>query len=291
MKNKIILVDWNIFVHRSIFAMVNNPSIPPEYMALSMILSCLTRIGVNPDDEVLLALDWGKSWRKSYDYAYKANRKAYRESFSDINWKDMYERMNILRDKLETSTNWKILKSEGLEADDWCAVASRFFKDNIVVIVSYDKDLEQLLSYENVRIFSPLTKTYKKVDNPYKCLSEKIKKEASDNLNSPILNEADFEKRNLIVNLLSLPEFVENPAIERFRNLEIKGEDLDQFPFSSLRQRYENLTNADPKKIINYEKEMLKKEKKLLKLKKIQKIKRQNKKGELNGQETDNSCS
>jgi len=291
MKTKIILIDWNIFAHRAIFATAKNAQMSAEYCCVSMILGCLTRIGVNPEDEIMLALDYGKSWRKSYDYDYKANRKAYRESFANINWKDLYERMNILRDKLEMSTNWQILKSEGLEADDWCAVASRFFSNNIVVIVSYDKDLEQLLSYDNVRIFSPLTKTYKKVDNPYKCLSEKIKKEASDNLNSPILNEADFEKRNLIVNLLSLPEFVEQPAIEGFRNLELKGEDLDHFPFSNLRQRYENLNNPDPKKIVNYEKEMLKKDKKVLKLKKLRKEKRLIKKGEkINGQESDNNC-
>jgi len=289
MKSKIILIDWNIFVHRAIFAMKNNPQIPAEYTCLSMILGCLTRIGLTSDDKVFLALDWGKSWRKSYDYDYKANRKAYRESFSNINWKEMYEKMNVLRDKLEASTDWHVLKSEGLEADDWCAIASRFFKDNIVVIVSYDKDLEQLLAYDNVRIFSPMTKNYKKVDNPYKCLSEKIKKEASDNLNNPILNEADFDKRNLIVNLLALPEFVEQPAIERFRNLELKGEDLDNFPFYSLKERYEKLTIYDEKKIINYEKEMLKKDKKVLKLKKLQKDKR--KKEKQNGQKSDNNNS
>jgi AraC-like DNA-binding protein len=184
---------------------------------------------------------------------YKADRKEKRESHTDINWKLTFEMMNDLLVKLDISTNWHIIQIESMEADDIQAVATRYYKDNEVVLITFDADMEQLLDNKNVKIFSPKSKKYKFNTNPLAMLAKKLNKEAVDGLTNPILNEEDFDRRNLIVNLRELPEFVETPIINKFKNLEVKTPDIDEFPFFSLKEKYLNLCN-NKTKIVTIEK-------------------------------------
>jgi hypothetical protein len=250
-QSKIIILDWGIYSHRAIFSSRKNKAVPVEYIACSMILGDLLKIGVNPQDEILIACDYGHSWRKQFDQNYKANRKDLREGYTDINWTEMFAKMNSLLQTLDYATDWHVFKEKNIEADDWMAVATKVFSDKVVVLVSYDKDLEQLLVRPNVMIFSPMSKKYKIVKDPYKILASKIEKEASDNLINPILNESDFERRNLIVNLLELPEFITSKLEPKLRYdiLIPKEEHVEEFPFNSLRTKYCNLYN-DKSKIV-----------------------------------------
>ena len=138
MKNKLIVLDYGIFLHRAIFSWRNNKQIPPEYIALNMIISCLRHIGVEPMDEIIVACDGRGNWRKQLEEEYKANRKQFRESFEDINWKDMYSRFDILLDNLDKGTDWHIIKLDMIEADDIASVSCRYFKDKEIILVSYD---------------------------------------------------------------------------------------------------------------------------------------------------------
>ena len=171
------MIDWGIFLHRSIFSWRNRKNIPPEYTCLSMLVGCLSKVGVEPYDKIIVAVDARNSWRKDIEKMYKANRKQYREKYEDIDWKDMYARFNILLEDLDKGTDWNIIKLDRLEADDIIAVGCRYYKNKEVIIISYDKDYEQLCIYPNVKIFSPLTKKYKIVKHPYKTLAQKIEKE------------------------------------------------------------------------------------------------------------------
>jgi hypothetical protein len=128
--------------------------------------------------------------------------------------------------------------------------------------------MEQLLARPNVKIFSPLSKKYKVGINPYKALAEKEVLEKSDNLINPILNEKDFDRRDLLVNLLELPEFIEQKLEPRFRNLEPKEGDADEFPFNGLRTKYRNLC-SDKSKLVTMEMSAKKKKKKVKKREKI----------------------
>ncbi len=279
--NKIVFLDYGIFMHRAIFSWRNNKQIPPEYTCLNMIIASLRRIGVSSNDKIFVACDGRYSWRKNIEKEYKANRKEFRESFPDINWKEMYLRFNNLLDSLDKATDWYILKEENLEADDWMAVGCRFFKDNEIILVTFDADMEQLAIYDNVKIFSPLIKfkggrgAYKIIKNPYKILAKKIEKETADNLVNPILNEEDYEKRKMIVNLIELPDFVEDICIKKYETLPIKGQDLQWLPFQrTIRPKLENLYN-DKSKVISYEDVVNHNKKKLLK-KKVKIKKRRN---------------
>jgi len=252
--NKIIVLDFGIFMHRSIFSYVNNPQIPPTYTCLSMMLGCLKRIGIEPDDTVFIATDKGHSWRKEIDVNYKANRKEARERLP-INWDKHFKEMDILLEKIDMATDWHILSEMTFEADDWMAVISRHYPDKEIVLVTYDKDLEQMFIYPNVRIFSPMTKKYKippKNFNINKFIDQKIAKETTDNLVNPIISQEDYEKRNTIINLLELPAFVENTIVNRLNNLPEKEMNIELIPFNNIRQNFMSIYNSD--KIITYDK-------------------------------------
>ena len=250
---KIIIVDWGCIMFSAIYAHKYTPQIPVTYTVLNMCLANLLKVGVNTEDTVIIACDKGHSWRKEYDVQYKAGRKEDREKHTEINWDLTFESMNNLLIQLDISTTWHIIQIESMEADDIQAVATKYYSDNQVVLITFDADMEQLLDRPNVRIFSPKSKKYKFNANPLATLAKKLNKEAVDGLTNPILNEEDFDTRNLIINLRELPEFVETPIINKFKNLEVKTPDIEEFPFFSLKDKYLNLCK-DSSKIVTIEK-------------------------------------
>jgi len=252
-KGKIIVVDWGCIIFSAIYAQKYTPTIPIGYTITNMVLANLLKVGVNPEDTIIIACDKGHSWRKEYDVQYKSDRKEKREKHTEINWTIIFEQINKLLLQLDISTNWHIIQIESMEADDIQAVATRYYKDNEVVLITFDADMEQLLDRTNVKIFSPKSKKYKFNDNPLAMLAKKLNKEAVDGLTNPILNEEDFDRRNLIINLRELPEFVETPIINKLKNLEPKTPDIEEFPFFSLKEKYLNLCK-DSSKIVTIEK-------------------------------------
>jgi 5'-3' exonuclease len=278
MKSKVIIIDWGIVSHRAIFSYAsvlkraeNNPNsyvVPATYTALSMIIGILKKIGVNPDvdDKVIIAVDSKHNWRKEIDKNYKSNRKEQREK-TEVNWKEEFKKMDILLNQIELGTPFHIIKIDGLECDDIVAETCRYYTDREIVIASYDQDFLQLLVYDNVRIFSPHPKAkncpYKILDldrekektKAYKVLAKKIEKEVSDNLVTEILTEKDFEKREMIVSLLNLPEFVKikvKKALDKIDEEEKEDFDVEELPFPSLQKRFKDIFKED--KVITYQK-------------------------------------
>lgn len=263
MKDKIIVLDWLVFVHTAIFAWRNTKSIPMSYTLLNMIISCLRRIGVEPFDTIYIACDHYGSWRKEYAEEYKANRKAQRDKYEDIDWEQMWKDSDNMLEILDKGTDWIIIKNEHsihLEADDIASyiVRNNQDKDKDIILVTTDGDWEQMWKFDNVKLFSPKMKPkrYKVKPNNFnihKLISSKVKKETSDNLISPIITEKDYDTRLMLINLLELPEFVEKKLENTFANLNIdKDYNLDCIPFLKLRERIGNLYN-DKDNIVDYD--------------------------------------
>lgn len=274
---KIILIDFGIFQHKAIFSYhsslkrtSNVP--PPEYTCLSMMIAALKKIGVGKKDTVIIAVDskYG-SWRRDVEKDYKANRKEARKKF-DINWKDMYNRMNRLLKQIDESTPFHIVRGRKLEADDIIAFATEHFAEDECVIVSYDTDFEQLLVRDNVKIFSTHPKAkvcpykildldrQKEIDKAFKSLAQKIRKETADNLVNPVLTEEDYDKRKMCVDLIHLPEFIRVRIKRKLERLEPKEDyDENQIPFTSIRNRYPEIYTTNYR--ITYEECKRKKEK------------------------------
>jgi len=267
MTDKVIFIDWFVFVHKAIFAQ-RIPSAPPStWNCMNMIISCLTKIGVEPFDTIFIATDYMGSWRKQYEKEYKANRKELRDAQKDVDWKTQFALFDDLLDQIKKGTDWNVLRIESFEADDWMAVGSRYFKDKEVILVTLDSDLQQCWNYNNVKIYSPHPKVkgYKVKPKNFdvnKLISSKIKKEKSDNLINPILNEKDYEKRLLCVDLLNLPDFVETPILNTFKNMKDKSYDERNIRSSSIRAKLEGIYN-NKSKVVTYEQFVKKEERKI----------------------------
>lgn len=281
-KSKVILIDAGYLIHKSIYQrnrmlMIKQNLldegkeleaskifiVPSTYTFMVSMISSLKKIGVDKDDKVIIAVDGRHNWRKDFDKNYKATRSDARAKATFVNWTKEFERMNGLLELINSSTPFFIVKAEGLEADDWISEACRFYKGRGVIIISVDSDFDQLLTYDNVKIFSNHPK---RKNNPYKILSldrekerklaykslmRKVRKETADNLISEVANEQDYDTRLKLVTLLSLPTFVSTKIRNVLKNLDGIEKDLDLSVFSKgIRSRFPEIYKKD--KIISY---------------------------------------
>ena len=241
---RIILIDNGAVQFRAIFAYRNNQSIPVTWTYCNMISGYLRRLNVTFDDTIIMCVDYG-SWRKDIDKNYKAQRQDFRESFEEKQWwQDRYDEFNDLYDKLNVSLPFFWIKKWKCEADDVISVAIRYFKDKEIIVISSDRDLEQLAYYPNVKIFSPISKKFKTIKDPMKVLADKINGDISDNLLNKPSSETEFEKRKKIVDLINpLPDFVEQPIKEELGKLMPKSIFLHKIPFNSIRKKFKTIYN------------------------------------------------
>jgi len=239
--SKIIVIDNGNIMHKAIFAFRNNYGVPATYTYMTMIVSYLKKVDAKIEDTIIIAEDFG-SWRKKIDPTYKAQRKAFREDKESAEWwATMYKEFNDFFPKLNVSTNWHFIKLYKMEADDIAACATRYFKDQEVILVSSDKDWEMLCAYPNVKIFSPISKKFKVVPAPMKVLMEKIHGDISDNLLDKPSSEFEFERRKKIVNLLELPLNVELMIKEQLDKIAPKNLVLHKIPYRTVRERINKL--------------------------------------------------
>ena len=285
MKDKVILLDYGFYLHSAGWCGVANPEMPVSYTCLNMMISDLMKVGVEPEDTIIVGVDYHgedySSWRKQYSTEYKEGRAKLPIA--------IYEELNELHRKIQISTDWHVILLDHLEYDDIASVATRYYleKGKDVVIVSADCDLEQMWCYcdetNNVKIFSPHKKSKRYKIKPenfdiYKMLAKKIRKEAKDQVTSEVINENDYDERRLIMDLTTLPDWVENLVIERLDQIEYKEPQIHLLPFQSMREKYNNIYN-DKSKIITYEKSLaiVERKEKLKKAKKKRELAKSNK--------------
>ena len=229
-------------MHRAIFAFRTNSQVPCTYTYCRMVISNLKNVETNIDDLVILACDYGRSWRKGLDKNYKAQRKDFRESKESPEWwKSRYAEFDSLFEKLDKAMNWQRIALWGWEADDIASVAARYYKDKEVILISSDKDWEMLATFPNVKIFSPISKKFKVIPAPMKVLMEKINGDISDNLLTKPSSEAEFEIRKRIVDLTQLPQEIEQPIKEELDKLMPKNLYISKIPFNSIREEIRKL--------------------------------------------------
>jgi 5'-3' exonuclease len=236
--NKVVLMDIGFYMHRAIFSYRKTQQVPEVYTFTRMLIGDLKKLQIDLEDTIVMACDFGRSWRKSLDHNYKAQRKDLREEKETADWwKQRYDNFNNYIPKLEQSLPYHWVRVWGSEADDVISVACRYYKDKEIIICSSDRDLEQLGAYPNVKVFSPISKKFKIIDNPMAILMEKINGDKVDNLLEKPSSEAEFELRKRIVNLLELPNEIEQPIKEQLNNLYPKNMYIHKLPFQSIREQ------------------------------------------------------
>ena len=128
-------------------------------------------------DEVVIACDHKKSWRKKYYEGYKAQRKEVREK-SDLNYNNFYAFLNEFILEIQLYLPMVTLLVPNLEGDDIIAqLVKTHHQNNDIIFVTADQDYYQLMQYDNVKMYDSLKKV----------MIEKTRAEALNDLKVKIL--------------------------------------------------------------------------------------------------------
>ena len=127
--------------------------------------------------ELILCCDDRKSWRKELFPNYKASRKKTR-SAAPIDWDNLYECLNQLKEELSEWFPYKVLQVEKAEADDIIAVLVGLANER-TLILSSDKDFIQLHHF-NVRQYSPIQKKFVEGDAKWSLHEKLVKGDVGD---------------------------------------------------------------------------------------------------------------
>ena len=161
-----ILVDMNQVTISNLMIQIKNEPLSVDlvrHLVLNSIRSYRSKF-CNEFGEVILCYDDKHYWRRDLFPYYKSNRKKDRTE-SSLDWNELFETLNLIRDELKETFPYKVLQVDGAEADDIIATlvsvvskTPKLFEK--ILILSGDKDFIQLQSYDNVQQYSPTLKKF-----------------------------------------------------------------------------------------------------------------------------------
>ena len=112
--------------------------------------------------EMVICTDYLSSWRKVVFPFYKAHRKKQREKQDKeqgMDWSALFETIARVTDELKVNFPYKVIQVPHAEGDDVIAVLAKHANNCLKepsLIVSSDKDFNQLYKYKKVRQYSPM---------------------------------------------------------------------------------------------------------------------------------------
>jgi 5'-3' exonuclease len=137
-----------------------------RHMILNTIRTYVKKFKAEYGNDIVIACDNKKYWRRDVFPHYKAHRKKARDS-SGHDWNSIFECLNKIREELRSHSPYKVIEVDTAEADDIIAVLSmRHSATQKVMILSSDKDFAQLQKYPNVEQYSPILKKFIKEPLP-----------------------------------------------------------------------------------------------------------------------------
>jgi len=240
-----IIIDNNQIILATIFATIQNGEVD-ENKLRHVVLNTyrMYRNKFRKEyGELVIANDSKDYWRKDIFPYYKANRKKDQKK-SKFDWPMIFEHLNQIRDEIRDVFPFRNLTVEHAEADDIIAVlVKKFHATEKIVIVSNDKDFQQLQRFKNVSQYSPMKKKLLVCEDPEKFLLDHIiKGDASDG----------------IPNILSVDDVLVNPDKRQtpcgVRKMEQIKEDLNEWTKTSNWDRNNRLINMQhiPEQIEQY---------------------------------------
>jgi 5'-3' exonuclease len=271
-----IILDFNHVAIASIMAEAKNfDGVIHEDLVRHTLLNSI-RISRNQFTseygDLVIACDSSSNWRKeAYPY-YKASRAKTRQK-STMDWNEVYRILNKIKDEIHDNFPYPTIKVETAEADDIIASLCQEFGKELggdpILILSSDKDFQQLQKYSNVKQYSPVQKKWLECTNAEEFLNTHILKGDSSDGVPNILSDDDVfvneDKRqsplrqtkiDMILNE-STPEKWEGMNDNLLRNYARNKLMIDlqnvpnQIREESLRQLSEQ-SNKDRSKLFNY---------------------------------------
>lgn len=193
---KLILLDLNQVALSNLMAQIGNHTNTQieEGLLRHMILNSIRayRNKFKEYGELVIACDDKNYWRKKVYPYYKANRKKNRDK-SELDWSAIFEALNKIRDELKVYFPYRVIQVDTAEADDIIATLveqSAGFGQRFLIL-SGDKDFNQLQKYGNVDQFDPVRKKWLKEASPYKYIQEHIMRGDSGDGIPNILSDDD----------------------------------------------------------------------------------------------------
>jgi len=123
---------------------------------------------------MILCNDGNNYWRKEIFPYYKANRKKQQEAKKD-EWKAVFDVLDTIREEIKDIFPYPSLRLKGAEADDIIYTLCKTYSQNEkVLIVSNDKDFQQLQIFPNVSQYGPTTDKYLTCADPRGFLFEHV---------------------------------------------------------------------------------------------------------------------
>ena len=142
--------------------------------------------------EIVLCTDAAHPWRRDYYPLYKAGRKKTREA-SDLDWTMLFNTLQKVKEEIRDNFPYRYMYVENCEADDIIAVLTKQSKEP-VLIISGDKDFQQLHKYDDVTQWSPNLNRMVECKDPDLFLKEHILKgDKSDGIPNILSNDDCFE--------------------------------------------------------------------------------------------------
>jgi hypothetical protein len=152
-----------------------------RHMVLNSIRSYKTKLSAEYG-ELVIACDNKNYWRRQLFPYYKANRKK-SQAASELDWKAIFDCLNKIRQELKDNFPYRIVDVETAEADDIIGTLCMQFGDNSgmnlpsvqkILILSGDKDFQQLQRFTNVQQFDPVRKKKIVCKDPERFLLEHV---------------------------------------------------------------------------------------------------------------------
>ena len=232
----------------------------------------------NKYGELVLADDSYNVWRKDVFPHYKANRKKTRDKDTK-DWNQIFDCISVIREELKYNFPYKYIYISKCEADDIIGTLCEKYGDTEnIMIISGDKDFQQLQRYSKVRQFSPITKKDIKLtqeqaleylndhiisgdtgDGVPNCLSQDdvfvsgsrqrpLSKKKRTTIKDPlVMNDSEVD-RNLsrnrsLIDLTYIPSEYKNQILEEFDNVKVasRGGLLNYFIKNRLMDLQENI--------------------------------------------------
>jgi 5'-3' exonuclease len=191
-----ILVDNNQIIIGSLFAQTRNGEEVSEDLVRHMVLNTY-RFFRNKFSkeygELVICHDSGRVWRKDFFPEYKANRKKQKKK-SSLNWETVFSIFDMIRMEVQDNFPYKHLYVPRTEADDIIAtMVKKYHSQENILIISSDKDFQQLQRYSGVKQYTPLHKKMIVCENPQTFLIEHIiKGDSSDGIPNILSDDDSF---------------------------------------------------------------------------------------------------
>ena len=244
-----------------------------RHMVLNSLRSYKAKYGIEYG-EMIIACDNHNYWRKQLFPYYKANRKKGIEK-SELNWKQIFECLNKIRQELKDHFAYRIIEIPTAEADDVIASLCHKFgtlEENMdfeqiekILILSGDHDFIQLHKYKNVSQYDPVRKKKITHKNPTEYLREHILRgdvgDGVPNFLSPdncfVIGERQkpISAKKLETWLKQDPKmFCTEVMLRNYKRNEqlINLSEIPKDIYNSVLTSYEEQANKKPKDLMNY---------------------------------------